>query len=60
MQNSVELVENQIRQHESFAATMEANDEKINAVMQFGQKLLEDGNFANERIVQKLELLKQK
>lgn len=34
---------------------MEANDEKVNAVVQFAQRLCEDGNFAADKIHKKAE-----
>ncbi|XP_071041629.1 spectrin beta chain [Parasteatoda tepidariorum] len=52
---SLEQAECFIKEHETFLTTMEANDEKVNAVIQFAQRLCEDGNFAADKIHKKAE-----
>ena len=39
---------------------MDANDDKINAVVQFGQRLQEEGNFASDKIQQKTDSLQER
>ena len=46
-----------IKQHEAFITTMDANDEKINAVLQFSQRLQEDNHYAADKIKLKAEQL---
>lgn len=52
---NLEQAECFIKEHETFLTTMEANDEKVNAVVQFAQRLCEDGNFAADKIHKKAE-----
>lgn len=47
---NLEQAENLIKRHEAFLTTMEANDEKINAVVQFAGQLSDDGHFASRFI----------
>lgn len=39
---------------------MEANDEKINAILQFAQKLCDDGHPASDRIAKKGENIRDR
>lgn len=41
-----EQAENLIKRHEAFLTTMDANDDKINAVVQFAGQLSDEGHFA--------------
>ena len=41
--------------HEAFLTTMEANDEKINSVVQFAHRLCDEGHFASDKIGKKAE-----
>uniref|UniRef100_A0A069DY92 Spectrin beta chain n=1 Tax=Panstrongylus megistus TaxID=65343 RepID=A0A069DY92_9HEMI len=50
---NLEQAENLIKRHEAFLTTMEANDEKINAVVQFAGQLSDDGHFASDKVVKK-------
>ncbi|XP_076312784.1 spectrin beta chain-like isoform X3 [Tachypleus tridentatus] len=52
---SLEQAENMIKDHEAFLTTMEANDEKINSVIQFSQRLCDEGHFAEDKIRKKAE-----
>ncbi|XP_064484271.1 spectrin beta chain-like isoform X3 [Ornithodoros turicata] len=47
---NLEQVENLIKRHEAFLTTMEANDEKVNAVVQFAQRLCDGDHFASDKI----------
>ena len=57
VQNSPEQAENAIKAIENFIATMEANDEKVLQVVRFGQRCIDEGNYASDRIRVKLDLL---
>ncbi|XP_013410395.1 spectrin beta chain-like [Lingula anatina] len=55
-QTSLEAAENLIKQHEAFITTMDANDEKINLVLQFAERLVDDENhYAADKISKKAE-----
>ena len=56
----MEQAENLIKQHEQFLTTMEANDEKINSVNQFGTRLLNDSHYAADKIGQKSDVIKDR
>eukprot|EP00106_Octopus_bimaculoides_P014006 XP_014781448.1 PREDICTED: spectrin beta chain-like [Octopus bimaculoides] len=59
-QNSLEAAENIIKKHEAFITTMDANDEKINNVLQFGHRLIEDNNHAADKISKKAENINER
>lgn len=44
----MEQAENLIKRHEAFLTTMEANDDKINNVVQFAGRLCDEGHFAGQ------------
>ncbi|XP_076360233.1 spectrin beta chain-like isoform X3 [Tachypleus tridentatus] len=52
---NLEQAENFIKRHEGFLTTMEANDEKINAVVQFAERLCDEGHFEADKIYKKAE-----
>uniref|UniRef100_T1IQM9 Spectrin beta chain n=1 Tax=Strigamia maritima TaxID=126957 RepID=T1IQM9_STRMM len=52
---NLEQAESLIKRHEAFLTTMEANDDKINAVIQLAQRLCDDGHFAGDKIQKKAE-----
>ncbi|UYV71261.1 SPTBN1 [Cordylochernes scorpioides] len=52
---NLEQAENLIKRHEAFLTTMEANDEKINGVVQFAQRLCDESHFDSEKINRKAE-----
>ncbi|XP_047735798.1 spectrin beta chain isoform X3 [Hyalella azteca] len=52
---NLEQAENLIKRHEAFLTTMEANDEKLNAICQFGDKLVKDNHFAADKVQKKAE-----
>ena len=54
-QTSVQAAENLIKRHEAFITTMDANDEKINAVITFATRLMEENHYATEKIQKKAE-----
>lgn len=60
VQNSVQAAENAIKRHEAFITTMDANDEKINAVLQFAYRLIDENHFAADKIHKKAENINER
>ncbi|XP_060584243.1 spectrin beta chain-like isoform X5 [Ruditapes philippinarum] len=58
--NTLEAAENLIKHHEAFITTMDANDEKINAVLTFANRLMEDNHYANDKIHKKAENINER
>lgn len=54
---NLEQAENLIKRHEAFLTTMEANDDKVNAVGQFAARLCDEGHFDADKIRKKAENL---
>ncbi|KAL0280603.1 UNVERIFIED_CONTAM: hypothetical protein PYX00_001846 [Menopon gallinae] len=52
---NLEQAENLIKRHEAFLTTMEANDDKVNAVVQFADRLCDEGHFDADKIRKKAE-----
>merc|ERR1719510_1212211 len=52
---SLEQAECLIKKHEALLTTMEANDDKVNGVLQFAQRLVSEDHFAAEKIAKKAE-----
>lgn len=59
-QHSLEQAENLIKQHEAFITTMDANDEKINNVLQFAQRLIDENHYAADKVQQKAESINER
>ena len=57
---SLEQAENTIKRHEAFLTTMETNDEKFNAISQFGEKLIVTEHFAGDKIKKKAESIEER
>lgn len=57
---SLEQAENLIKRHEAFLTTMEANDDKMNGVVQFGDRLQDEGHFAADKIRRKADSIKDR
>ena len=57
---NLEQAENLIKRHEAFLTTMEANDEKINGICQFAQRLLDEEHFAVDKIQKKAENIEER
>ncbi|XP_022245252.1 spectrin beta chain-like isoform X3 [Limulus polyphemus] len=57
---NLEQAENFIKRHEAFLTTMEANDEKISAVVQFAEKLCDEGHVAADKIHKKAENINER
>ncbi|XP_052270062.1 spectrin beta chain-like isoform X3 [Dreissena polymorpha] len=58
--NTLEAAEDLIKRHEAFITTMDANDEKINAVLTFANRLMEDGHYAADKIHKKAENINER
>ncbi|XP_050344038.1 spectrin beta chain isoform X6 [Nymphalis io] len=55
---NLEQAENTIKEHEAFLTTMEANDDKINSVVQFANRLVEERHFDADKIQRKAESIR--
>lgn len=58
--NSVQAAENAIKRHEAFITTMDANDEKINAVLLFANRLIDENHFAADKVHKKAETINER
>ncbi|XP_056020671.1 spectrin beta chain-like isoform X15 [Ostrea edulis] len=58
--NTLEAAENLIKAHEAFITTTDANDEKINAVLQFANRLIEDQHYAADKVHKKAENISER
>merc|ERR1719193_336004 len=58
--SNLEQAENLLKRHEGLLTTMDANDEKINAVLSFAKMLEADNNFAADKISKKAEELQER
>ncbi|XP_062554879.1 spectrin beta chain isoform X1 [Armigeres subalbatus] len=52
---NLEQAENQLKRHEAFLTTMEANDEKINTIVQVADQLAEKEHFDSDKIGKRAE-----
>ena len=50
---TVEAVKELIKKHEEFEKRMNANDDKINQMMQFADRLNEENHYASDKITEK-------
>lgn len=57
---NLEQAENLIKRHEAFLTTMEANDEKINGVITFAQRLVDEDHIAGDKILRKAETIRDR
>lgn len=57
---NLEQAENMIKSHEAFLTTMEANDEKINTVVQFSTRMVEEGHFAGDKIAKRSDSINER
>ncbi|XP_023590290.1 spectrin beta chain, non-erythrocytic 1 [Trichechus manatus latirostris] len=55
MPTTLEGAEAAIKKQEDFMTTMDANEEKINAVVEAGRRLVSDGNINSDRIQEKVD-----
>ncbi|XP_018330207.1 spectrin beta chain isoform X2 [Agrilus planipennis] len=57
---NLEQAENLLKRHEAFLTTMEANDDKINGVIQFSRRLCEEGHFASDKIAKRADVIEER
>ncbi|XP_066147280.1 spectrin beta chain isoform X2 [Euwallacea fornicatus] len=57
---TLEQAENLLKRHEAFLATMEANDDKINTVVEFSRRLCDEGHFATDKIGKRADNLDER
>jgi spectrin beta len=57
---NLEQADNQLKKHESFLTSMEANDDKFNAVIQFTNRLIDEGHFASDKIAKRADNIDQR
>ncbi|XP_072491666.1 spectrin beta chain, non-erythrocytic 1 isoform X3 [Notamacropus eugenii] len=55
MPTTLEAAEAAIKKQEDFMTTMDANEEKINAVVETGRRLVSDGNINSDKIQEKVD-----
>nr|XP_006001605.1 PREDICTED: spectrin beta chain, non-erythrocytic 1 [Latimeria chalumnae] len=55
MPTTLEGAEAAIKKQEDFMTTMDANEEKINAVVETGRRLVSDGNIYSDKIQEKVD-----
>lgn len=58
--HTIEKAENVIKEHEAFITTLDANDEKINGVLNLGQTLIKDNNYNSDKIQQKVDSARER
>ncbi|XP_078674527.1 spectrin beta chain, non-erythrocytic 1-like isoform X26 [Branchiostoma floridae x Branchiostoma belcheri] len=59
-QNSLEAAESAVKKQEAFMQTMEANDEKINHVCQFANRLVDENHYAADKIKSKADTIQDR
>uniref|UniRef100_A0A1I8EKU7 Spectrin beta chain n=1 Tax=Wuchereria bancrofti TaxID=6293 RepID=A0A1I8EKU7_WUCBA len=57
---SLEQAENMLKRHQDFLTTMDANDEKIKAVVSFGDQLCSDGHYSADKIHKKARNIEER
>lgn len=60
MPATLEGAEGAIKKQEDFMTTMDANEEKINGVVETGRRLVSDGNTSAERIQEKVVSIEER
>uniref|UniRef100_A0AAR2KXC5 Spectrin beta chain n=1 Tax=Pygocentrus nattereri TaxID=42514 RepID=A0AAR2KXC5_PYGNA len=60
MPDTLEGAEAAIKKQEDFMTTMDANEEKINAVVETGRRLVSDGNISADRIQEKVGSIEER
>jgi len=58
--SNLEQAETLMKKHEALLTTMDANDEKINGVLSFAERLLQEEHFAGDKISKKLEEISER
>ncbi|KAM3717265.1 Spectrin beta chain [Dirofilaria immitis] len=57
---SLEQAENMLKRHQDFLTTMDASDEKIKAVVSFGDQLCGDGHYSADKIHKKARNIEER
>jgi len=57
---NLEQAELLMKRHEALLTTMDANDDKINGVISFADRLLQEEHFASDKIAKKLEEISER
>uniref|UniRef100_A0A8C2E4M1 Spectrin beta chain n=1 Tax=Cyprinus carpio TaxID=7962 RepID=A0A8C2E4M1_CYPCA len=60
MPSSLQGAVESIKKHEDFLTTMEANEEKINSVVESGRRLISDGNTYADKIEEKTDSIQER
>lgn len=60
MPATLEGAEGAIKKQEDFMTTMDANEEKINGVVETGRRLVSDGNISADRIQEKVVSIEER
>ncbi|XP_055703671.1 spectrin beta chain isoform X3 [Phlebotomus papatasi] len=58
--SNLEQAENQLKRHEAFLTTMEANDDKINTIVQVADTLVEKEHYDADKIHKRADLINQR
>jgi spectrin beta len=58
--SSLEQAENLLKRHQDFLTTVDANDDKIKAVVMFGDQLCGDGHYAADKIHKKARNIQER
>ena len=58
--SNLEQAESLMKKHEALLTTMDANDDKINGVLNFAERLLQEEHFASEKITKKMEEISER
>lgn len=56
----MEAVQELIKKHEEFSKRMDAQDEKINQMIQYAQRLANEGHYAQDKITEKAQSLHER
>ena len=60
LQATVEAVKELIKKHEEFSKRMNANDDKINLMIQFANRLNEENHYAADKITEKAQSIDER
>merc|ERR1719410_2301265 len=58
--SNLEQAETLTKKHEALLTTMDANDDKINGVLSFAERLLQEEHYAAEKITKKMEEISER
>merc|ERR1719410_1961962 len=58
--SNLEQAETLMKKHEALLTTMDANDDKVNGVLSFAERLLQEEHYAAEKITKKMEEISER